>query len=124
MGKKLSDDVAAVHGRPVPEHDYPAGDFAPQVLSKDHHHCRAGADPRSKNQVSPGLQHVRGPDLAYAVFNHRQFWDGHAENVFNGVNHLGPRDPDATVFRADAPKNPLEVRVELAHSEGVFGPNP
>ena len=36
-----------------------------------------------------------------AVFNHRQFWDGRAENVFNGVNHLGQRDSDAKVFRAD-----------------------
>ena len=51
-----------------------------------------------------------------AVFNHRQFWDGRAENVFNGVNHLGQRDPDAKVFRADDPKNPVEVRVELVNS--------
>lgn len=155
-------------------------------------HFRAGADPRSKNQVSPGLKHVSGPDLTYsvspgpnhqldaldfpltrlanpgvrgaldpttdsndavssqgihhpgdeqdpqgffvgsantrrveprntpsminAVFNHRQFWDGRAENVFNGVNHLGQRDPDAKVFRADDPKNPVEVRVELVNS--------
>jgi cytochrome c peroxidase len=155
-------------------------------------HFRAGTDPRSKNQVSPGLKHVSGPDLTYsvspgpnhqldaldfpltrlanpgvrgaldpttdsddavssqgihhpgdeqdpqgffvgsantrrveprntpsminAVFNHRQFWDGRAENVFNGVNHLGQRDPDATVFRADDPKNPVEVRIELVNS--------
>src|SRR5215212_8450103 len=30
-------------------------------------HFRAGADPRSKNQVSPGLKHVSGPDLTYSV---------------------------------------------------------
>ena len=157
-------------------------------------HFRAGADPRSKNQVSPGLKHVPAADLTYttgaarttssrpsdfpltrlaipgvrgaldpttdsndavssqgvhhpgdgtrsrtasssasantrrveprntpsminAVFNHRQFWDGRAENVFNGVNHLGQRDPDAKVFRADDPKNPVEVRVELVELE-------
>jgi cytochrome c peroxidase len=155
-------------------------------------HFRAGADPRSKNQVSPGLHHVSGPDLTYsagpgpnhqldavdfpltrlatpgvrgaldptidsndvvssqgihhpgheadphgffvgsantrrveprntpsiinAVFNHRQFWDGRAENVFNGVNHLGQRDPDARVFRADDPKKPVAVRVELVNA--------
>lgn len=155
-------------------------------------HFRAGADPRSKNQVSPGLKHAGGADLTYslapgpnsqleaadfpvtrlanpgvrgaldpttdsndavssqgihhhgdeadplgffvgsantrrveprntpstinAVFNHRQFWDGRAENVFNGVNHLGQRDPDARVFRADDPKQPVEVRVELVNS--------
>ena len=143
-------------------------------------HFRAGADPRSKNQLSPGLQaragagphlHARRrpelpaqaadfpltrlaipasaarsirrptattpcrrrasitsatgsdpaglpasadvntrrveprntPSVINAVFNHRQFWDGRAENVFNGVNHLGQRDPNANVFRADRP---------------------
>ncbi len=152
-------------------------------------HFRAGADPRSKNQVSPGLKRAPSADLAYstgrgpnhqltasdfpltrlatsgvrgaldpgadsndavssqgihhpgdeidpqgfavgaantrrveprntpsvinAVFNHRQFWDGRAENVFNGVNHLGQRDPDAKIFRADDPVNPVEVRVEV-----------
>jgi cytochrome c peroxidase len=155
-------------------------------------HFRAGADPRSKNQVNPGLKHSPDPDLTYftgtgpnyqlqpsdfpltrlvnpsvrgaldptkdsndvvssqgihhsgnepdpqgfsvdlmntrrveprntpsvinAVFNHRQFWDGRAENIFNGVNHLGMRDPDAKLFRADNPSNPKEVRVELINS--------
>jgi cytochrome c peroxidase len=155
-------------------------------------HFRAGADPRSKNQVSPGLKHVPVADLAFsaapgpnsqleaadfpltrlanpgirgfldsitdsndavssqgihhpgnkddpqgflvgsvntrrveprntpttinAVFNHRQFWDGRAENIFNGVNHLGQRDPDAKLYRADDPRKPVEVRVELVNS--------
>ena len=30
-------------------------------------HFRAGADPRSKNQVSPGLKHVPNPDLTYST---------------------------------------------------------
>jgi cytochrome c peroxidase len=146
-------------------------------------HFRAGADPRSKNQVNPGskadflgpnlqleafafpltslaVPGVRGalnpdtdisdvvssqgihypgnvldpdgfsigsvntrrveprntPTVINAVFNHRQFWDGRAENVFNGVNHLGNRDPDAKLYRADSPQNPTEVRVELVDS--------
>ncbi|HVM96970.1 MAG TPA: cytochrome-c peroxidase, partial [Candidatus Acidoferrales bacterium] len=155
-------------------------------------HFRAGADPRSKNQLSPGLKHVPEPDLEYttgpgpnyqlkasdfpltklatpgtrgaldavtdsndvvssqgihhpgdevdpdgffvgrantrrveprntpsvinAVFNHRQFWDGRAENVFNGVNHLGQRDASAKLFRADDPKTPIEVRVEITNA--------
>src|SRR5215207_172507 len=152
-------------------------------------HFRAGADPRSKNQLSPGLKHVPSADLAFskgsgpndqlaaqdfpltrlaipgvrgaldlvtdnndvvssqgihfpgygpdpqgfligstntrrveprntpsminAVFNHRQFWDGRAENIFNGVNHLGARDSSAMLFRADNASQPAEVRVEL-----------
>ena len=155
-------------------------------------HFRAGADPRSKNQVSPGLKHVPDADLTYttgsgpnyqlrtsdfpltrlampgvrgaldpatdsndvvssqgihfpgdeddplgflvgnanarrveprnspsvinAVYNHRQFWDGRAENVFNGVNHLGERDPSAKVYRADDPSQPIEVQVRLVNS--------
>jgi cytochrome c peroxidase len=155
-------------------------------------HFRAGADPRSKNQLSPGLKCTPVADLTYstgrgpnfqleaaifpltrlanpgvrgaldpttdsndavgsqgihhppneadplrflvgpvntrrveprntptninAVFNHRQFWDGRAENVFNGVNPFGQRDPDARLFRADDPRNPVEVRVELVNS--------
>jgi cytochrome c peroxidase len=155
-------------------------------------HFRAGADPRSKNQVSPGLKQVPDPELVYttgtgpnhqlrvsdfplsrlatpgvrgaldpvtdsndvvssqgihhpgstldplgfqvsgvntrrveprntptvinAVFNHRQFWDGRAENIFNGVNHLGDRDPDAKVLQANDPAQPIEVRIALANS--------
>ena len=56
------------------------------------------------------------PSVINAVFNHRQFWDGRAENVFNGVNHLGQRDPNASVFRADDPTISVEVRVELVNS--------
>src|SRR5262245_41391682 len=160
-------------------------------------HFRAGADPRSKNQVSPGLKHMPTPDTTFslrpadgtprgpngqlqisdfpltrlaavgrgsldpatdsndavssqgihrpqpdadtqgfaigavntrrvepgntpsvinAVFNHRQFWDGRAENVFNGVNHLGDRDPNAKVFRADSLTSGVEVAVRLINS--------
>ncbi|TKB72283.1 MAG: cytochrome C peroxidase [Nitrospira sp.] len=153
-------------------------------------HFRAGADPRSKNQLSPGLKHVpqqdldfkvggpnyqltgaefpltrlaiagqrgaldqatdsndvvssqgvpfldRGPDplgfqvgrlktrrveprntpsMINAVFNHRQFWDGRAENIFNGVNHLGARDPDARVM-ASVGGSLVEVPVALVNS--------
>ena len=153
-------------------------------------HFRAGADPRSKNQLSPGLKHMpqqdlnfkaggpnyqltgaefpltrlatsgirgaldtaidsndvvssqgvpfldRGPDplgfqvgllktrrveprntpsMINAVFNHRQFWDGRAENLFNGVNRLGARDPDARVM-ASVGGSLVEVQVALVNS--------
>jgi cytochrome c peroxidase len=153
-------------------------------------HFRAGADPRSKNQLSPGLKRVPNPDLAFkwggpnyqltglefpltrlaiagqrgaldpltdsndvvssqgvpylaqgpdplgfqvgrlktrrveprntpsvinAVFNHRQFWDGRAENIFNGVNHLGDRDPDAYVLASEGERL-VKERVALANS--------
>jgi hypothetical protein len=33
-----------------------------------------------------------------------------------GADDLGQRDPDAKLFRADDPKKPVEVRVELVNS--------
>lgn len=153
-------------------------------------HFRAGADPRSKNQLSPGLKRIPKPDLTFqlggpnyqlteldfpltrlaipgqrgtldpltdrndvvssqgvpylapgpdplgfqvgrfktrrveprntptvinAVFNHRQFWDGRAENIFNGINHLGDRDQEARVLAAVG-GNLVPVEVRLINS--------
>ncbi|MBA3327728.1 MAG: cytochrome C peroxidase, partial [Solirubrobacterales bacterium] len=39
------------------------------------------------------------PSTINAVFNFRQFWDGRAQNDFNGVTPFGSRDPDARVGR-------------------------
>ncbi|MDD4915377.1 MAG: cytochrome c peroxidase [Methylococcales bacterium] len=38
------------------------------------------------------------PTVINAVFNHRNFWDGRASNVFNGSSPWGLRDPDAGVW--------------------------
>jgi len=56
------------------------------------------------------------PTVINAVLNFRQFWDGRADNVFNGVNGLGDRDPNARVFRADDPNNPIPVQIRLEDS--------
>ncbi|MCP9450592.1 MAG: hypothetical protein NNA21_11100 [Nitrospira sp.] len=56
------------------------------------------------------------PTVINAVFNHRQFWDGRADNVFNGVNSLGDRDPNARIYRADDPNRPIPVQVRLEDS--------
>ncbi|WP_437826466.1 cytochrome-c peroxidase [Sorangium sp. So ce1153] len=37
------------------------------------------------------------PTVINAAFNYRNFWDGRANNHFNGVNPFGRRDPDAAV---------------------------
>jgi cytochrome c peroxidase len=56
------------------------------------------------------------PSVINAVFNHRQFWDGRAENIFNGVNHLGRRDPAARVLRVEESGELAEVIVALENS--------
>ncbi len=38
------------------------------------------------------------PTVINAIFNHRNFWDGRANNVFNGSSPWGERDPDAGVW--------------------------
>lgn len=39
------------------------------------------------------------PSVINAVFNFRNFWDGRAQNEFNGVNPFGSRDPDAFLLK-------------------------
>jgi cytochrome c peroxidase len=56
------------------------------------------------------------PTMINAVFNHRNFWDMRAQNLFNGVNPFGDRDPNAFLYRADSLANPQKVRVLLDNS--------
>ena len=56
------------------------------------------------------------PTMINAVFNHRNFWDMRAQNIFNGVNPFGLRDASAALYRADNPHNPQKVQVRLDHS--------
>jgi len=57
------------------------------------------------------------PSTINAVFNHRNFWDGRAQNEFNGVNPFGSRDPDAYVLKAPTKQSPLQqVKISLKNS--------
>jgi cytochrome c peroxidase len=97
----------------------PATDISDVVSSQGIHHPGDALDPDGFSIGSVNTRRVEPrntPTVINAVFNHRQFWDGRAENVFNGVNHLGQRDPNAKLYRADSPQNPVEVRVELVDS--------
>ncbi|MFH0343272.1 MAG: cytochrome-c peroxidase [Chromatiales bacterium] len=89
------------------------------VSSMGVHHLGPGADPQNFRVGNLNTRRVElrnTPTVINAVFNHRQFWDGRAENVFNGVDHRGTRNPDARVFRADDPNAPVEVAVALVNS--------
>ncbi len=48
------------------------------------------------------------PSVINAVFNYRNFWDGRAQNTFNGVNPFGAGDPHAELLRVD-PSGPHGV---------------
>ncbi|BAZ49636.1 hypothetical protein NIES4103_22480 [Nostoc sp. NIES-4103] len=57
------------------------------------------------------------PTVINAVFNFRNFWDGRAQNVFNGVDPFGTRNPNAKVYKADSLLSPLTaVSVRLKNS--------
>lgn len=56
------------------------------------------------------------PSIFNAVFNHRQLWDGAANNHFNGVNQWGARDPDAAVWTLDATGRPVRTRLLLKNA--------
>ena len=56
------------------------------------------------------------PTVINAVYFLRNFWDGRAQDVFNGVNPFGARDPNAFVLQANTPQTMEEVQVRLRHS--------
>ncbi|MBP5975602.1 cytochrome C peroxidase [Brasilonema sp. CT11] len=63
-------------------------------------------------QVTPR----HSPSVINAVFNFRNFWDGLAQNTFNGVNPLGLRDSNAYVLKAVHRKRLEDVQVSLNNS--------
>jgi cytochrome c peroxidase len=57
------------------------------------------------------------PTVINAVFNFRNFWDGRAQDVFNGENGLGSRDPNASILKASNPRQLEDVKnVRLENS--------
>ncbi|MEH2112613.1 MAG: cytochrome c peroxidase [Nostoc sp.] len=65
------------------------------------------------------VRHVQGrntPTVINAAFNFRNFWDGRAQNIFNGVNPFGLRDPNASVVKAENPNQPKFVKISLNNS--------
>lgn len=56
------------------------------------------------------------PSVINAIFNHRNFWDGRANNVFNGNNPWGDRDPDAGVWVSSGRTSASKQRLRLINS--------
>ncbi|MGH2819260.1 MAG: cytochrome-c peroxidase, partial [Actinomycetota bacterium] len=67
----------------------------------------------SVRQVEP----FNTPTVINAVFNFRNFWNGRAQNEFNGVNPFGSRAPNAGVIeRVPGTGQLREARVDLINS--------
>jgi len=56
------------------------------------------------------------PTVINAVFNYRQFWDGRANNIFNGNNPFGNRDTSARVLQTQAGGTAVPVKMALSNA--------
>ncbi|MCX7089144.1 MAG: cytochrome-c peroxidase [Methylococcales bacterium] len=56
------------------------------------------------------------PSVINAVFYYRNFWDGRANNIFNGSNNWGDRDPNAGVWVKTANNTVVKERLQLINS--------
>jgi cytochrome c peroxidase len=98
------------------------GVFATQFVSSGPRRpldsCSPVADP---NFMVGGIQTRRveprnTPTVIGAAFNYRNFWDGRANNRFNGANPFGRRDASARVWRAQNNGKLVKVIVDLSNS--------
>ena len=105
-----SDDVVSSQGTF-------AGDLI-SVAATGTENCK----PRAVDEFSVGGLLTRkvaprnSPTVINAVFNYRNFWDGRANNVFNGNNPFGDRDPDARVLDLRPDGSVVPVRIALPNA--------
>ncbi len=81
-------------------------------------HCERSVDPvfhvgaKGTRKVEPR----NTPTVINAVFNFRNFWDGRANNIFNGSSPWGDRDPNAGVWVRNADGTVSKERLRLINS--------
>ncbi len=74
--------------------------FTSLGLETDEEDCQLGTDPIHHVGDAQTRQTTKrnAPSVINAIFNHRNFWDGRANNEFNGVSPFGPRDKNAKIW--------------------------
>lgn len=80
--------------------------------------CNRVADPVF-HIGSTGTRHVEprnAPTVINAIFNHRNFWDGRANNVFNGSSPWGERDQNAGVWVKTGARSVAKQKLHLINS--------
>jgi cytochrome c peroxidase len=63
-----------------------------------------------------GVTRRNAPTVINAAFNHRNFWDGRANEVFNGSSGWGERDATAGVWVKNADGSVTKTRLHLANA--------
>lgn len=80
--------------------------------------CRANHDPlfHINNLSTRQVQTRQAPSVINAAFNFRNFWDGRANNIFNGVTVFGVRDRNASIWVVDAKGKTVKQTIRLENS--------
>jgi cytochrome c peroxidase len=80
--------------------------------------CDRSADPvyHVGNIGTRRVEPRNAPTVINAVFNYRNFWDGRANNTFNGSSPWGGRDPNAGVWVQTSPRLVEKQRLHLINS--------
>jgi cytochrome c peroxidase len=76
----------------------------PLTLTKGADYCTSQSDPVYK-VGNLNVRRVTGrnaPSVIDAAYNFRNFWDGRANNNFNGDNPFGDRDPNSAIYIANS----------------------
>lgn len=100
-----------------------SGTFSGEYINSEKTGVGADNCSRSADLVfhvdSTGTRRVEprnAPTVINSIFNHRNFWDGRANNVFNGSSPWGSRDPDAGVWVKLSRRNVEKQRLNLINS--------
>ncbi len=63
------------------------------------------------------VQARQTPSVINAGFNYRNFWDGRANNIFNGVSPFGARDSNASIWVTQSDgKNAIKQKIRLENA--------
>ncbi len=83
-----------------------------------HDDCSRGADSvfHVSNIGTRRVEPRNTPTVINSIFNHRNFWDGRANNIFNGSSSWGERDPDAGVWVKTSSRTVTKQRLHLINS--------
>ncbi len=93
-------------------------DFSLSVQTGSNDTCNRAADPvfhvgaSGTRKVTPR----NAPTVINAVFNFRNFWDGRANNIFNGSSPWGDRDPNAGIWVRTGATTIAKQRLTLINS--------
>jgi cytochrome c peroxidase len=87
-------------------------------LTSTNDECIRNADPvfHVNNVGTRRVEPRNTPTVFNAVFNHRNFWDGRANNIFNGSSPWGERDPNAGVWVKINARSVVKQRLHIENS--------